>query len=312
MGAAPDATAIYADAKTTFASVHAEGKPFKVRGDVKVWVIKILHHVLLNIQLDTATCEAFLEVQFKITLLSSFVPTGVTSFVASFIDVDDLVKWRSEWLQRYTDALRKSDYIKGLGLDAKRMHILSSSILDAMLFAGGASVGLVASCALAVVYGDASPLARDAVPSQKTDFFAKQVTWECIRYFPAVVGFPWVVPGAAKNNQGSHRTILALAAALKDPRAWGEDAEEFRLRDLAEYHAKSTAFAEQAIAKEGVAGGSRSCPGQTLALVMVEEFLKAWFEQESKWTLPKEQQDKMVFTGSPTQKPDGFAFQPVL
>lgn len=82
------------------------------------------------------------------------------------------------------------------------------------------------------------------------------------------------------------------------------------LRPLAEYHAKSVAFAEQAVAKAGESGGSRNCPARGLALVMVEQFLKAWFEQEQKWTLPESEQKHIVFKGSPMQVPGGFAFHP--
>ena len=41
-------------------------------------------------------------------------------------------------------------------------------------------------------------------------------------------------------------------------------------------------------------------------------YVHAWFETEARFVLPEEEQKKMVFAGSPTQKPGGFAFQPVV
>ena len=113
-----------------------------------------------------------------------------------------------------------------------------------MLFAGGASLKLIISCALAATFADHSPWPRDAVPWDELaePGMVKQIAWETIRYFPAVVGFPWFEGGGALEK-GSKRVCLCLAAALKDPRVWGADAEEFKLRPLAEYHKLSTAFA---------------------------------------------------------------------
>lgn len=89
---------------------------------------------------------------------------------------------------------------------------------------------------------------------------------------------------------------------MKDPKVWGADAEDYKLRPLAEYHKLSTAFAEGAV--------GRVCPGKSLALAMIETFIAEFVAVEDQWALPEEEQKKMVFKGSPTMKPANFAFQP--
>jgi hypothetical protein len=62
----------------------------------------------------------------------------------------------------------------------------------------------------------------------------------------------------------------------RDPRAWGPDAEAFRIRPLAAYHSNSVGFAEPAIAPNLRAPNSRSCPARDLAFAMITNFVGAW------------------------------------
>lgn len=287
---------------------HSTGEPFEVRAHVKQWSTKLLHRVLLGIELSDAEVVDFVAIQAKITVLSGFVPTGATWLAGKLLGLDKMIQFREKTMKSYSNVLKP----KHPDLSATDLQLLVSAFLDAMLFAGGASLGLSVSCALATMYGgDASPLARSDIPEDKDDTFVQQLVWETIRYFPPVVGFPWVTPGSGTNDTGTQRTCLSLASAMKDPRVWGEDANEFKLRSVVDYHRLSVAFADMAVAKDGVKGGSRVCPAKTMALVAIGEFLKAWFAVEKNWEITPEEQAKIVFTGSPTQKPGGFVFKPV-
>lgn len=220
MGATPDAAAIFDDARSTIAKLHATGDPFTVRTGVKVWSTKMLHEIVLGIHLDDADCKEFVFGQEKLIIVCVFMLNTATDLVGPQMGLDALVKFRAKWLKRYKTALSMKDFASGL--NTNRMHTLASAFLDAMLFAGGTSVSSAISCALAVVYAVNSPLARDAVPNDKDEHFAKSVTWEIIRYFPpaVAVAFPWVEPGGSTNRDSAQRTCLALCAAMKDPRVW--------------------------------------------------------------------------------------------
>ena len=53
---------------------------------------------------------------------------------------------------------------------------------------------------------------------------------------------------------------------------------------------------------------NRVCPGKSLALVVVQSFLGAWFAVEGSFGLSDAENKKIVFGGSPTTKPGGFQF----
>ena len=56
---------------------------------------------------------------------------------------------------------------------------------------------------------------------------------------------------------------------------------------------------------------NRVCPGKSLALVVVQSFLGAWFAVEDSFSLSEAETKKIVFGGSPTTKPGGFKFEVV-
>tara|TARA_B110001452_G_scaffold157829_1_gene131341 strand:- start:87 stop:707 length:621 start_codon:yes stop_codon:yes gene_type:complete len=125
-----------------------------------------------------------------------------------------------------------------------------------------------------------------------------------VRYFPPVVGFPW---WEMRGEHAGRRTLLSLAMANRDPRVWGSDAEEFKLRPLSQYH-KLAGVAWADLAVDG--NMSRSCPAKDLSIVLASEFLEAWFDaQPSKWELPAEDAAAIKFTAS-TPFVSTFAFQP--
>lgn len=93
--------------------------------------------------------------------------------------------------------------------------------------------------------------------------------------------------------------------ALRDPRAWGEDAETFKLRPVADYHRLSVAFADQAVdAEDGTM--TRACPAKDYALAFCYEFVRAVFAQGDAWVC--DAPDKITFTGS-TPFVSEFAFK---
>lgn len=180
---------------------------------------------------------------------------------------------------------------------------------DALYAAGGLSVPGTINTGLGIMYStdgsNPAPGASYERPGQAAQFY-----WENVRFFPPVVGFPhWKKPptcagsapgataallkpdgesepctlGADKStgypavNQyvGGVREVPNLALAMSDPRKWGEDSDQFKLRSLEEYQANSVGFAEMAV-DHNVSEGrmNRVCPGRNLALMIGTTFFE--------------------------------------
>jgi len=263
---------------------------FKVQNDVKVFGQIAIHKQMFGKALSVGDAQEITDQQTKLTLMST-LPKQVldVEFVAKGLGLPGALKFRKKYLARYGEWLKTSKYAAPpWSLDEAQLTYLASAALDAVLFAGGLSVASVISCALAVAYAAESPLPMSA--ESRTAAVAPQLVWETIRYFPAVVGFPWFEDDTLKQ-----RTILALAMALRDPRAWGDDAETFRLRPLADYARLSVAFADQAVdAEDGTM--SRVCPAKEFALVFCVEFVRAMFAAEAGWAVAEP--EKITFEGS--------------
>jgi hypothetical protein len=92
--------------------------------------------------------------------------------------------------------------------------------------------------------------------------------------------------------------------ALRDPDVW-ENAEDFVLRDLTEYHAKvgsgtriGLAWAQQAKGPE-LTKNSRGCPGQDLSMAIVTEFLKFLMPMQQEWTVSEQPKNGIEITEGP-------------
>ena len=68
--------------------------------------------------------------------------------------------------------------------------------------------------------------------------------------------------------EGNERVMITSQIAMRDPKLWGADADEFKLRDLAQYEELSVAWAEQAV-YEAQPEHNRNCPGKHLSLAMI-------------------------------------------
>ena len=213
--------------------------------------------------------------------------------------------FRAKMMPRYVAALRPK--MPAVKPDASEQDLifLASATFDALMFAGGLSVASVISCALATAYATHSPAVKHGwTPAKREAASVPQLVWEVVRYFPPVVGFPW---WEMRGEHAGRRTLLSLAMANRDPRVWGSDAEEFKLRPLSQYH-KLAGVAWADLAVDG--NMSRSCPAKDLSIVLASEFLEAWFDaQPSKWELPAEDAAAIKFTAS-TPFVSTFAFQP--
>merc|ERR1719401_463619 len=207
---------------------------------------------------------------------------------------------------------------------------LGSAVWDAVSAAGGLSVPSAVGTGLAVLFsthGNNPFSAGTYKKSQALNFY-----WENVRFFAPVVGFPawqkrptcaglteWETqqlqqPGGGtkacplgrnrhftghpkvNQYQGGVRVVPALALAQRDPRRWGEDANEFKIRSISSYIKNSVGFAEMAEDASVQDGNNdRSCPGKDLGLMIGESFFKHF--DASRWRVEGNSEDIEFKTG---------------
>jgi len=245
-----------------------------VSKDLHLWVAKVQHEVLLGIKLTESECEEFVDMKLRMLIIAG-APTEATQLSAarSVLKFDRTVEEKARWLERYKSAL-PAHLPETAALGLEDFVALTSAIMDALVFAGGASIPQILSQALAIPW---SQWGDESLPE---DFCLCNVQmllsyiWEVIRCFPPVA----CVPLTERSYGSAPETTLYLNLQMgqRDDRAWGLDAGDFRLRPLAEYHRNSIGFAEPALAPGLADANARACPAKDLALGMGLSFMRAF------------------------------------
>jgi hypothetical protein len=235
-------------------------------------VIHILHRRVLGLG-DAHTwndTEAFVAYQGNM-LLHSVLPDALNSMSWS----ESVRAEQRRWLARYA-AQQDSDADGGPSKEWKAW-----TWLTAFTFAGGLGTPTLLHAALAVLCnGDAG---ADFVLS---DVNVDRFIMETSRLYPPVPEIMYERRDAASGTY--HPEVIVPGYAARDTAAWGDDAAEFKLRPLSEYHRKLAAFGEWsgmgagAPAPEGaerpggvdLASQSRGCPGKHFTFVIIRAFLK--------------------------------------
>ena len=120
---------------------------------------------------------------------------------------------------------------------------------------------------------------------EKHTFFKEEVNsenlpnfvYEILRFYICVNGFPYYTDSSQK-----HRRVLILAACSRDKKAWGQDADEFKLRDLETYQKLSCFWADKAVDTKKPEN-NRACPAKDLSFQMILNFLKAFLDKRSQF-----------------------------
>jgi hypothetical protein len=251
--------------------------------DYNLWVSRLLHKILLDIELSDADAEEFESYKGK-AIAACVLPRWVASGVSWALGIKTLQDTRDKLIAKYERAMEADK--RGIipPLEGRDRRFLADLLLTTMTSAGGLSVPSVIQLCLGILYGgDNSPLPVESRKLTKDTILP--FVFETIRRYPVVVGFPWW------SADQSQRTVMNLAMGLRDPRAW-DFPEEFKLRPLSEYHGKvgsgtkiGLAWAEQAKGPGDVTADSRGCPGQELSIVIITEFLKALLPTQSVWSV---------------------------
>lgn len=238
-----------------------------VPSDLSVWVTQVLHKIMLGLDISWDDGAAFMEMQGKI-----LVGTVMPEALIPVLGIDAALREKADRMARYKPA------VQAMFPDAKftefQLTLLTSATLDALMFAGGASIPLMLSYCLAMIY---STWGRENLPAgfKLKKSILMRYAYEVVRRFPPVNGVCWMEKseGLATPDQ---LIFVNLCMASRDPRVWGPEPDKFQLRSLEEYHNFHIAWGEPAVAPANSSPNSHKCPAKQLSLVMITEFLTAF------------------------------------
>ncbi len=254
------------DIKAAISEFFVGRDTIHVSDDITPLVLEILWNRWVGAEFPGADVEAFRDYQ-STRLLLSILPTWTKWLMVS--TVDNVNEMHSKFLSTLEKRVR---------LDANfepehDVGLIAWGLLDAITFAGGLGVPTLLHHCLAALVNDAAGT-DFRLTAENVDGFIFEVS----RLYPAVTG--------AVFTRNGTREILAIGEAQRDADVWGADAAEFRIRDIAYYHSNLMSFADFA--------GSRSCPGKSLSLAIIREFLLQLAEVG--WTGPRDPVEVQGYT----------------
>jgi len=287
--------------------------------DTTALVHQILWEVGLKRNVTFEYAKDFIAVQGSVVALgtiSQLIPPILTGVALGSLQ-EKVVGYVREYMpiieDMYGDQLKLEDCSPSANCTVQA----AAALWDALYAAGGLSVPGTINTGLGVLYTSNDNNPAPGATYSKSE--ALQFYWESIRVFPPVVGFPhWTtrptcvgqdaeetarlqkpngsseacplggdsMAGFPAVNQfmGGVREVVNIALAMSDPRKWGADATQFKVRALEDYGNYSVGFAEMAV-NRNVAGGrmDRVCPGKALALLIGGTFFEEF--DPSSWNL---------------------------
>jgi len=238
---------------------------------ISIWWIKELHKILLGLELTDADAEDFSRDARTIRRIS-VLPRSWAKRFAHRLQLVDAKYRRNFWIRKYENVIRNDN--RGIFPEALLGHELrfvADYMLMAIVSVGGQSIPLLISMGLI-------PLLNKKV--KLTDAVIEPFVWETIRTHPPLLGAGWWTPDLSEHQ------VANVAVALSDPEVWGEDADEFRMRNVSEYQKyASIAFADSARGRDGLTPDSRGCPAKDLSLKVLILFFSKWQQLQNEWDI---------------------------
>ena len=244
-------------------------------GDFKVWTMTVLHKIIFDIDLTWQESVEFSEMQKKILIIIAPSKNIMDNYIVNrALDIKNILAKKALWLERYKQALRTIFPQEISDLTEEQFIMLTSNLMDSLLFAGGQSIPTVLSYCVTLLYSD---WLQEKLP----DFTLNvnnlyQYVMEVIRFFPPVSGF--VYKERSMGNAPSQKIYLNLHMAQCDKKVWGDSAHDFKLRSLREYKDLMLAWANNSVGLNEFKNNSRVCPAKDLSIVMIVEMIKAFIK----------------------------------
>jgi hypothetical protein len=234
--------------------------------DFKIFVCIIMHRIHLGLEITWNEAKKFILMRdslLKIIVLPQSVADNY--LFQNIAQVSKTLNQKLVWIERYKIALAHLDHT----YDESRLTLISSALMDSIMFAGGLSIPSMLSFLVTLPY---SGWFKTRLPDFELSVDnLRQYVMEVFRLFPPVGTFAYRVRSGFDGF--GHNVYLSLAAANQDKSVWGDDAEEFRLRSMDDYARLVVSWADPAESGDGL-HNNRSCPGKKLSLTIACEFMK--------------------------------------
>jgi cytochrome P450 len=250
---------------------------------IKVYTVAFLGKHWLGLRDNEFDANVFVKDYQSNRYLFTLFPDWMLSFPVVRRVRDWIQRMQENYVQLITESIQRT-YPKEV--EGKNVRVIAATALDALCFAGGLSVGETISRVIAGISNKTGDLGKENFKVTRDNI--SEVIFETMRLFPAVsnVAYERLRPfGKGAGAEVTGREVLAIGPVMRDPKAWGDDAEEFHLREPNVY--KTPAFCP-------FANGAtkRDCPGADLALALIRSMVleinsRPW-QVQRKWihTLP--------------------------
>ena len=270
------------DASKFLDAIIKKGNSLKINEDLFIWSCMLNHKVMLDMELTYEEAKEFYEmiIQSMKIMVSPEILINCEC-IGNQMKLPETRNYRKTMIEKYKVILKRQ-YEE---TSEETLCIMAAAFYDIFMFAGGLSVPLGIHNALAVIYSSQSPKNQDLEINEEN---LTAFVFEVLRFYPLVMSVHYIT-----GDEDKQRKIISIANALRDPEVWGEDVNEFRLREIATYHELSTMFGEKMIDKENPAN-NRYCPGKDFALQMIFNFLKAFFKRKENFNINKKVHDEII------------------
>ena len=242
----------------------------RIKKDVSNWTCMLLHKVMLNIDMTAAEAESFTNMQEQL-LKIIILPDFLLSFgcVSNYkLKLQEVREWRKLKISEFEDVLSKQyDQFT----NKEDLHFAAVGFLDTITMnIIAVTTGIHSS--LAVLYSSKSPKPKELQINEEN---LPAFLWEVLRLYVPLSAVPYY-----NGPDQKQRKLLLMTSASRDPEVWGEDANEFRLRDLSQYRELSVLWGEKMVDKED-SRNNHVCPAKDLSYQMMLNFLKAFLRIKS-------------------------------
>lgn len=251
------------------------------------WLVQIiLHKIGLDIDLSVEKAKTIPSIQSSV--VQEYTSNDAPK--AAFASVRDRnLEWKEEMMKDFKEALSQKYGRLYTSLPHYDQNIVAAAAIDALVWAGGLSLGSILVNCMNVLY---SAYGQGQIG---TDFkFTKenvhQFVFETTRSLPPVGGF-----GGWEAKSNTHVWIDVAKVSL-DKSIWGQHPAEFKLHPLDVYEKHTVNWANGALHDDDNASPySFMCPGYRLSLMIMTEFLLAFQESGGSACWQPNSTEKAVF-----------------
>ncbi|CAK9102624.1 unnamed protein product [Durusdinium trenchii] len=259
---------------------------------VTQWTVKILHKVALDIDLTDSEMQDLAALQTV-----NLVVAGATSRVArmflmwAFFTNPNLIT-RARFIAKYRPFIRKR--WPNVEWTNKKLDLLSSVFLDAVMFAGGRSVPVSIDLVMGYILTKNKPESILGVDFKQEEN-VRRLMMEAMRFHPLVTTLPyWVKSPDTATGQGKWEPeAVCIDRALADPSIF-EDPDIFKLDRPGQGSTESGGSSNSiAWGEFACVDGKKDhpysycCPGKDLSINMVVAFVLEYFAA-GPWTVEDE------------------------